>query len=66
MGQKEKALLDFSKAIELNPKDSNQYVLRGYLYQRMGQQEKALLDFNKAIELDPKYSVAFKSRAFLY
>ena len=52
LNENEKALIDFNKAIELNPVANNFY-LRGYFYSEIGEYNNALLDYNKAIELDP-------------
>ena len=51
LGQYEKALKDFSKAIELKP-DFSKANNRGIAYKKLGQNERTLEDFNKAIELE--------------
>ncbi len=48
------ALLKFSKAIELNPKNEWAYIELGKLYQNKGRFSEAEELFKKAIELDPK------------
>ena len=45
---------DCTKAIELNPKNSEAYYERGVSYKQKGQMDLAKKDFDKAIELDPK------------
>ena len=50
-GETEKAIADYTKAIELDRNDAAPYQNRGSLYQKMGETEKAKLDFAKAKEL---------------
>jgi tetratricopeptide (TPR) repeat protein len=50
----EKAIEDYNKAIELDPKFAIAYTNRGVAYDKLKEHEKAIEDFNKAIELDPK------------
>ena len=66
LGQYEKAILDYNKAIEINPHDKEAYVNRGANYSDLGQYEKAILDYNKALELDPEYADAYVNRGVAY
>ncbi|CAD8214519.1 unnamed protein product [Paramecium pentaurelia] len=52
IGNQEEALLDFNKAIELDPYDCI-YNKRGLLFPKIGSTKQALIDFNKALQLDP-------------
>jgi tetratricopeptide (TPR) repeat protein len=52
--QYDQAISDYSKAIELNPKDADAYKNRGAAYLDKGQYNQAISDYNKAIELNPK------------
>ncbi|GAB4329326.1 MAG: tetratricopeptide repeat protein [Bacteroidales bacterium] len=61
-GQPEKALQDFSRAIELNPKYTVAYNNRGIVNGMLGNYQAALNDFNKAIELNPEYADAYYNR----
>jgi len=45
------AIVDFTKAIEIDPKYAIAYVFRGRLKITLGQKESACLDFRKAGEL---------------
>jgi tetratricopeptide (TPR) repeat protein len=76
--QWDKAIADYSKAIEIDPHYSPTivtdrsfniclmaYVNRGAAYGDIGQQKKAIIDFNKAIEIDPKYATAYYNRGFV-
>ena len=68
MSQDEKALADFARAIELNPKNPEVYKKRGMFYQTRQKMSEAEKDFNQAIALEPnnpfcyfkKYSPKFK------
>ncbi len=61
-GQDSKAISDYTKAIELNPKDVKAYYNRGGDYRDIGQSTKAIADFSKAIYLDPKFAEAYQAR----
>ncbi len=62
----DRALADFEKAIEIDPKDANNYVGRGYAYSWQRNHQQALADYAKAIELDPNFAGAYTNRAILY
>jgi len=51
LDQLDNAMADFSKAIELNPANSDAYSVRGMIFRKKGNYSAALLDFNRAIEL---------------
>lgn len=61
-----KALANFTKAIELNPKCAEGYFERARVYESLAREKNAFEDYNKAIELDPGFSHAYVHRAFLY
>ena len=52
--QRDQAISDYSKAIELNPKSGAVYYFRGLAYKANGQPDLAKKDFDKAVKLDPK------------
>jgi tetratricopeptide (TPR) repeat protein len=62
----ERALADYDRAIELDPKYASAYVNRADVYRKNGDRERALADYGKAIELAPKYAVAYGQRALFY
>ena len=65
-GQYDQAILDYNKAIEIDPKYAEAYNNRGRVYRLKGQYDQAVLDYNKAIEIDPKYVDAYYNRATFY
>ena len=58
-GKVELALADYSRAIEIDPKDVEAYINRGSLYNDQGKIELALADYNQAISLNPNFAVAY-------
>ncbi|MEM4641107.1 MAG: tetratricopeptide repeat protein [Candidatus Pacearchaeota archaeon] len=62
----EKAILDFRKAIELNPNFSEAYCALGMASHWVGNLEKAIECYNKAIEIDPNNVDAYFNRAAAY
>ena len=65
-GKYDKAISDFDRAIEIQPKYAKAYFIRGLTYSKKGQYEKAISDFNKAIEINPKNSMAYNNRGMAY
>lgn len=59
------AIDDFSKAIEINPKNAFAYYHRAKIYSELNLLENALLDINTAIQLDEK-SDYYLTRALIY
>lgn len=69
----EEALVNFTKAIELNPNHARAYRGRGWVYANRASLRKkpeeydlALADYNKAIDLDPNDSNVFNLRGILF
>jgi len=56
------AFADFSTAIELEPKNAEHYVARGYFLLTHGNTTKAIVDFEQAIALKPKDPQAYNHR----
>ena len=52
-GEREKALADFTKAIELKPEDADFYLSRAVAYLELGETERGLQDFDAAVALRP-------------
>ncbi|HEX7414509.1 MAG TPA: tetratricopeptide repeat protein, partial [Bacteroidia bacterium] len=56
------AIEDYTKAIELNPKYANAYMVRGMCKDELKDYNGSIQDYNKAIELNPKYTDAYMAR----
>ncbi len=65
-GKFAQALLDFNKAIYINPDFAEGYNNRSVLYALKGNFIQALSDSNKAIKLDPHYADAYYNRGNTY
>ncbi len=61
-GDYNQALINFDKAIEIDPESVEAYNNRGLILGIMGDYSSALADFNKSIQIDPNNSEAYKSR----
>ncbi len=61
-----RAVADFAKAIELDPKYALAYVNRGVCNWQLLKVDEALADYGKAIEIDPNTWKAYRSRAVIY
>ena len=60
----DRAIADYSKAIEFNSRFSEAYTFRGYAYQLRGKTEdraQALADYTKALKIDPNNELAKKN-----
>jgi len=65
-GNFDRALADYSAAIELRPEYAEAYNNRGFAYGRRGGFEQAIRDLSRAIELAPDYGEAYNNRAVAY
>lgn len=57
-----KAVLNFTKAIELDSEKPKYYVKRAEAFMFMGNTEESVIDSSEAIELDPDYDYAYYIR----
>jgi tetratricopeptide (TPR) repeat protein len=62
----DRAIADFDKAIELDPKYTPAYNNRGNVYRDKGDYDKAIANLNQAIALNPKYRLSFNNRCLAY
>jgi len=65
IGQPEKAIADFTKAVELDPEYAYAWANRGITYAHQKNVAAANDDLNKAEEIDPRVEVIFHGRAVL-
>ncbi|RCV65314.1 Tetratricopeptide (TPR) repeat protein, partial [Methanophagales archaeon] len=66
LSQHERAIEDYSKAIELNLNLAEAYYNRGTAYAELNQHKWAIEDYSKAIELNPNYAKAYTNRGTAY
>jgi tetratricopeptide (TPR) repeat protein len=66
LGQPAKAVADFTRAIDLNPKLALAWDNRGLAHGHLGQWDKAVADHARAIELNPKAARAWNNRGKAY
>ena len=66
MGDFQQAITNFSKAIELRPKNKDLYISRAGNYWRLQDNTKALEDLERALMLDPDYANAYNIRATVH
>ena len=62
----DRAIMDFSKAIEVKPDYSLAYYNRGVAFAESGILYRAIADFDKAIQFNPEDPDAYDSRGFVY
>ena len=65
LGQMDKAIEVYSRAIKLNPNYADAYNNRGVTYVEKGNLDHAIEDFNTAIDLKPNYA-AYNNRGLAY
>jgi len=58
----EKAIADYTKAINLNPKFANAYNNRAGSYSRIGKKQQAINDYTEAIKINPNFATAYNNR----
>lgn len=64
VGDYEKAVEDYSQALQVDPHNSYAYYNRGITRDRSGDYEGAIEDFSHAIRLDPANADFFHNRGF--
>ena len=61
------AVLDYNKAILIDPTNPDSYHARGYFYQfTLKKNDKALEDYNKAISIDSDYLPSYYNRGLIF
>lgn len=65
-GETDRAISDFTRAIEMNPKFAMAHFYRGRAYLSKRELDQSVSDLNKAIEIDPGFAVAYSERAMVY
>ena len=62
----DRAIADYTTAIQLKPDYAEAYNDRGFAYYLKGDAERAIADYTRAIELRPDYAWAYNSRGVVY
>jgi hypothetical protein len=62
----DRAIADYSTAIQLKPDYAEAYNDRGFAYYLKGDAERAIADYTRAIALRPNYPKAYNSRGVVY
>jgi tetratricopeptide (TPR) repeat protein len=65
-GDKDVAIAEYSRSINLLPSNPEPYLGRGYVYEKLGEYEKALSDYSQAITLNPTDPQVYFIRGLLY
>lgn len=66
MGNHQQAIIDYTKAIEIDPRYAIAYNNRGSIYDTIGAHMQAIDDYNMAIKLNPGYLNAYFNRGNTY
>ena len=64
LGEHEKAIINYTRAIDLNPQYAEAYNNRGVANAALGKYEEAIKDYTKAIKLDSQDAEAYNNRGF--
>jgi tetratricopeptide (TPR) repeat protein len=65
-GETDKAIADYTKAIDLDIRDAEAYYNRGAAFYKNGDVDKAIADWTKAIDLNPKHAYVYNSRGYAF
>ncbi len=66
VGDNERAIVDLSRAIAIDPKLATAYSDRGIAYRRLGRSELAIADYSAAIKLWPNWHDWYLNRGIAY
>jgi tetratricopeptide (TPR) repeat protein len=62
----DRAIADYTKIIEIKPRDAVAYNNRGMAYRAKGDNDSAIADYTKAIDIDPTDARAHNNRGIAY
>ena len=66
LGEYNRAIIDYTKAIEIDNKYTEAYNNRGISYRNLGKYKKSIVDYNKAIELNSNMPDIYSNRGLAY
>jgi len=58
----DQATADFTKALEINPRDASGYYSRGLAWGKRAKWDQAIADYTKALEIKPRHANAYFNR----
>jgi tetratricopeptide (TPR) repeat protein len=61
-GHYDLAIVEYTKAIELDPTLASLYYNRGLTYSHQGKYDLSIVDYTKSIEIDPEYADSYNNR----
>ncbi|MFC1989463.1 tetratricopeptide repeat protein [Chloroflexota bacterium] len=65
LGEWERAIEDYDKAIRLNPEYAEAYLFRGEVYKEQGKKAVAIADFEKLISLTDEPSLSWNAKYYI-
>ncbi len=65
-GDYDRAIADYTRAIQLKPNDAEAYYNRGNAYADKGDYDRAIADYERAIQLKPDLAEAYYNRGIAY
>ena len=61
-GDDDRAIADYTKALDIDPLFSNAYNNRGVAWFHKGDDDRAIADYTEAVEINPRYANAYNNR----
>jgi tetratricopeptide (TPR) repeat protein len=65
-GYYDRAIREFTRALEINPGFAKAYAVRGVIYAAQGRFDEAIADSDKALEINSGLALAYETRAIGY
>jgi tetratricopeptide (TPR) repeat protein len=65
-GDYDRAIAEYTKAIEIDPRFAVAYYNRGLAWGKKGDYDRAIAEYTKAIELDPEHADAYNNRGIAW
>ena len=65
-GEHDKAIVEYSEAIRLDPRSVLAYNGRGVAWAKQGQYDKAMTDFDEAVRINPNFAYTYNSRGAVW
>ena len=65
-GEYDRAIADYTRAVELNANDAVVYNNRGIAYRAKGDNDSAIADYTRVTEINPRDAVAYNNRGVAY